>query len=210
MSEINLNQPETLKLLARIADALERLANNGQPTSPDMRRPIEEYASFDWPSIGASVVQSDRDGATLVEYGGFLWTRRSPANKFDPAIWFSRAAGKDAEGNVLYLRLLTFQTIKAPEALPEKARQVAHTEKSDEKAAFLTWATDKKFNLSIKAVEWLIGKVGSDLERARALVPILAEATATGIDSTAIAGYFQAGAFDPDKTRRIIRELKKG
>lgn len=119
--------PDLVKQLTRIADALERLSNGGEPVAPDMRRPISEFSHFDWASIGASVVSSDNDGPTHVEYGGTLWTRRSPQNKFGAAIWFSRASGgKDADGNVKYLRLITFQEIHDADPIGKKAAELVH------------------------------------------------------------------------------------
>jgi hypothetical protein len=118
-----------LQLLERIAQALETLARAGAPAEPNYVKPLADYRGFAWESIGASVVQEDADGPTHVEWGGALWTRRSPANKFDPAIWFSRAAGKDSEGNVNYLRLITFKPVKEAEALPGKV--AAATAKKD-------------------------------------------------------------------------------
>jgi hypothetical protein len=109
-----------LQQLERIANALEKLARGNAPEEPNLVRPIEEYRRFDWASIGASVVRQDSDGPTHLEYGGFVWSRRSPQNKFDGAIWYSRSAGKDTEGNVLYLRLITFREIKDVDPLPAK------------------------------------------------------------------------------------------
>ncbi|MDR3572822.1 MAG: single-stranded DNA-binding protein [Anaerolineaceae bacterium] len=115
-----------LRNISRIADALEKLANNGEPVSPDLVRPIEDFSKFEWESINASVVRFDSDGPTHVEYDGAVWTRRSPQNKYDSAIFFSRANGKDAEGNVKYLRLITFKTIKDADPLPPKAAQAVN------------------------------------------------------------------------------------
>jgi len=112
------DNPEILRQLTRIADALERLANNGKPVEPGFVRPIEEYASFDWDSIGAVVMRSDQDGPTHVEWGGFTWTRRSPQNKFEPSVWYSRSAGKDDNGEVLYLRLISFKPLHDVDPLP--------------------------------------------------------------------------------------------
>jgi hypothetical protein len=109
--------------LTRLADAVERLARGNEPEEPNYIRPIEEYQGFDWTAISASVVHQDPDGPTHIEWGGVLWTRRSPKNKYEPAIWFSRAAGKDVEGNVKYLRLITFRTIGEADPLPDKAKQ---------------------------------------------------------------------------------------
>lgn len=111
--------------LVRIGDALESIARSGEPAEPNLVKPLEEYSGFDWAALNATIVHQDQDGPTHVEWSGNLWTRRSPANKFDPAIWFSRAAGKDAEGNVKYLRLITFRKIGAAEPVPEKAKQKA-------------------------------------------------------------------------------------
>lgn len=110
--------------LARIADALETLAGPAKAAAPDYTRPIEEYAGFDWDSIHARVVKTDRDGPTHVEWQGQVYTRRSPSNKFDPAVWFSRATGRDEEGgDVTYARLITFRTIKEADPLPDKTRE---------------------------------------------------------------------------------------
>jgi hypothetical protein len=107
--------------LNRIAGALESLARGSEPEALNLVKPIGDFTGFDWSSIGASVVQKDSDGPTHLEHGGYIWTRRSPKNKFQLAIWFSRGAGKDPEGNVNYLRLITFRTIGEADPLPEKA-----------------------------------------------------------------------------------------
>jgi hypothetical protein len=107
-------------LLKRMVESLEILARGNQPEEPNLIKPIEAFTSFDWPSIGATVVREDGSGPTHLEYGGYLWTRRSPANKFSPAIWFSRSAGRDEEGNTQYLRLITFREISEAEPLPAR------------------------------------------------------------------------------------------
>jgi len=112
--------------LKRIAAALETLSRAGEPEEPNLVRPIGEFGGFDWAGIGASVVQSDRDGPTHLEHGGYLWTRRSPSNKFDPAIWFSRPAGKDDAGEIRYLRLITFRKIGEADPLPDAVKPVGN------------------------------------------------------------------------------------
>src|SRR5215467_1101392 len=79
--------------------------------TPNYQRLLSEYPSFDWPSIGATVLNRNGDGATAIEWNGQIFTRRSPDNSFASAIWFSRSAGKDSESNNKYVRLITF---KAP------------------------------------------------------------------------------------------------
>lgn len=107
-------------LMTRIADALEKLASGGKPSAPNIVRPLEEYSTFDWAAHNFDVVQRDNDGPTHVSFGGNLYTRRSPSNKFEPAIWYSAPAGKDAEGNVEYIRLITFRTFGEADPLPAK------------------------------------------------------------------------------------------
>jgi hypothetical protein len=52
--------------------------------------------------------------------------RRSPANKFGEAIWFSRCTGKDENGENKYEKLITFKPTSkiAVEPLPEKVLQL--------------------------------------------------------------------------------------
>jgi len=111
---------QLVPLLERIAVALERLANDGKPVAPNLTRPMEEYAGFDWASIGAEIVKADGDGPTHVQHNGTLYTRRSPTNKYDPAIWYSAPAGKDEEGNTAYVRLITFKHFGDADPLPSK------------------------------------------------------------------------------------------
>ena len=113
-----------LGMLGELVVSLDRIARNTQPAAPeepDMQRPIEAFVGFDWDSIEATVVKADEFGAALLEHSGRLWTRRSPANKFGEAIWFSRPDGKDAEGNVKYLRLITFRKVADAEPLSPAA-----------------------------------------------------------------------------------------
>lgn len=110
--------------LSRIAIALETLAQANAP-APNFVKPIDAYKDFDFTAIGAKVVARDRLGATAVEWGGYQWTRRSPSNKFDVAIWFSRPNGKDAEGNVKYIRLITFKKMTDAEEIPAKVASKA-------------------------------------------------------------------------------------
>lgn len=105
-------------MLGSIAASLAEIARNTareRPEAPDLQRPLDAFTHFDWASIDATVVREDEFGPALVEWEGRLWTRRAPENKFDAALWFSRAAGKDDEGKQRYLRLITFRAIAAAE-----------------------------------------------------------------------------------------------
>ena len=117
---------DLLAVLNRIAFSLEKIANQGQPIEPNFVRPLVDFATFDWSSIGAEVVSTDEYGPTHVNFDGTIWTRRSPANKYDPVIFFSRAVGKDDAGNTRYLRLITFREIKEAEPVSNRIAGKTH------------------------------------------------------------------------------------
>lgn len=112
-----------LAVLDDIAASLRTLAASAPQTTPDYQRRLEEFAGFDWQAIGATVLENDQDGPAAVEWRGRRYTRRAPQNKFDAAIWFSRASGRDEDGTVHYERLITFKVQAEPEPLPAKAKQ---------------------------------------------------------------------------------------
>lgn len=113
-------QEAQLRTLDRIAVALERIAPTEQK-APNWIKPLSEFLRFNWASIQASVVAADQHGATIVEWGGKQFLRRSPNNKFGEAIWFSRSTGEqDSEGKTLYERLVTFKQLSEVEPIPEK------------------------------------------------------------------------------------------
>jgi hypothetical protein len=112
-------------LLERIAVALERLANDGKPVAPNLTKSMESFWGFDWASIGAEIIREDHDGPTHVQHNGLLYTRRSPTNKYGSAIWYSAPAGKDADGNVEYVRLITFKDFSDADPLPRKLEKPA-------------------------------------------------------------------------------------
>src|SRR5262249_2187633 len=97
MSALN----ELLRMIAEslrgIESHLRQIAVSSNP-APNYQRTLSEYPHFDWASIGAVVLKKDADGATSVEWNGQVFMRRSPNNKFDAAVWFSRCVGKDADG----------------------------------------------------------------------------------------------------------------
>lgn len=109
--------------LARIADALEAQATALAPSQPlpDLVRPLADFPTFNWHSIDATVIETDQYGPTLVEYRGKTYKRRSPENKFDAAIWFSRSVGKDEEGQNQYEKFITFKEMAPAEPLSRAA-----------------------------------------------------------------------------------------
>ena len=101
---------------------LRQIAISSNPT-PNYQRPLSEYPAFDWSSIGAIVLNRDGDGATSVEWNGQVFTRRSPSNKFQEAVWFSRHLGQDSDGNKRYARLITFRALNDAEPIAAKAKK---------------------------------------------------------------------------------------
>jgi len=98
----------------RIIALLER---NDRGNRKQYVRPLSDYRDFEWEKIGARVMGRDRYGATMVEVGMDIYVRRSPDNKYESAIWFSRSLG---EGNG-YEKLIVFRDLEASE-LGKKAR----------------------------------------------------------------------------------------
>jgi hypothetical protein len=214
-----------LQQLERIAQALDTLARVDTQTAPNYIKPLDAYRGFDWAGIGASVVGQDVDGPTHLEWGGALWTRRSPSNKYDPAIWFSRPAGRDEEGNIKYLRLITFKPVKDAEPLPEKTAAAAgktngklapqtHTGKTGPlPAAPVSWAEFSKLaaGLNIKPeasvrIASLLGLESKSPDLAKAL-PVLnyfSQAKRLGLDWAASLAILQESVMDTGKAGQIL------
>jgi DdrB-like protein len=119
-------QTEILRMIAVSLQGVEahlrQIALSSNP-APNYQRPLSEYPTFDWPSIGATVLNRDDDGVTAVEWNGQVFTRRSPNNKFDAAVWFSRHLGQDADGNKRYARLISFRDLGDAEPIATKAKK---------------------------------------------------------------------------------------
>jgi hypothetical protein len=122
---MNENQLEIfLELQLRQTQALETIAsalrerNKADNITPNLVRDLREFPYFDWESIDARVLSSDRDGVAEVIWQEQKFIRRSPSNKYGEAIWFSRSTGKDSEGHNLYARLITFKKASDTSAEP--------------------------------------------------------------------------------------------
>ncbi|MBD0269397.1 single-stranded DNA-binding protein [Pseudanabaena sp. FACHB-2040] len=102
-------------LLQQLKLAMTAIAANNPP---NWKRTLADYLKPDWPqAIGAIPTRKDRHGPTVLWWMGHYYTRRSGENKkFGAAIWFSRSAGADAEGNARYIRLITFSDAPMPDA----------------------------------------------------------------------------------------------
>jgi len=108
--------------LQEIESHLRQIAISSDP-APNYQRALSEYPGFDWSSIGATVLKEDSDGASIVEWNGRTFTRRSANNKYPEAVWFSRPAGKDADGKIRYPRLVTFKRPSEAEPIAAKAKR---------------------------------------------------------------------------------------
>ena len=107
-----------IESLQRIAIALELMIPLA--AAPNYQWSLENFATFDWSSIGAVVQERDSDGATAIAWKNNTYLRRSPSNKFGAAIWFSRWVGRDEKGVNQYERLITFKAISDAEPLPQR------------------------------------------------------------------------------------------
>jgi hypothetical protein len=119
-------QNEILRMIAASLQGVEshlRQMAVSSNTAPNYQRPLSEYPTFDWSSINATVLNRDDDGATSVEWNGQVFTRRSPSNKFDAAVWFSRHLGQDSDGNKRYARLISFRALNDAEPIAAKAKK---------------------------------------------------------------------------------------
>lgn len=111
----------TFLLLTQIRADLQHIIALLPRSCPDLVYPLTRFVYFDWSSIGATVLEKDRHGATLVSWAGRVYQRRSPSNKFEAAIWFSRSVGTRVDGSTQYERLITFKQLNySVEEVPEK------------------------------------------------------------------------------------------
>lgn len=111
-------------LLTRIAVALEAQADDADET---MTFPLSDFAAFAWSSIGATPVQRDSDGVSVIRTSSGRLAKRRSNDKFGTEIWFSFAEGKDTDGTPKYRRVIEFKEIKAPEPLGRKTVQAVRS-----------------------------------------------------------------------------------
>jgi hypothetical protein len=114
---------ENNTLLRQLTQQLSQQSDAERP-APNYQSRIEDFQNFDWASIGATIEYTDSDGVAVVSWRGNQFLRRSAQNKFKPAIWFSRAVGKDENGENRYERLISFKQLAEVEPLPEKVRRL--------------------------------------------------------------------------------------
>lgn len=93
-------------------------------SSPNYYKRLSDFGAFDWSSIGASVVDEDRDGVSVVDYEGRMFTRRRGHADFDPVIYFSVCTGKNEKGDNQYNRLITFKEPGKAKRVPEETKEL--------------------------------------------------------------------------------------
>lgn len=122
-------------ILAQMAQSLQQIAMAMTPNS-EISKPISEYLTFDWPSIGAKVLREDEDGPSIVEWNGQVYKRRAPDNQFGACIWFSRCIGKDGDGKNKYESLICFSEIKDDvQPLGRKAKKLVEASRQERRPA---------------------------------------------------------------------------
>ncbi len=104
------------RLLERVAQSLEEA--EARKEAPNYQQHLEEFATFDWASIGATIERCDGQGAAIVNWKGKQFIRRSPTNKFGAVVFFSRCIGNDEQGVKKYERLCTFKSLEKLEVEP--------------------------------------------------------------------------------------------
>lgn len=109
-------QHRQMLALESIADSLRVIAGANQKGARHTR-PLAQFKTFDWSSIGATVDKSDRSGAAVVVFDGQIYTRKSKP-EFGEDIWFSRSLGKGEDGRSQYDVLIKF-------AAPQKVRSLS-------------------------------------------------------------------------------------
>ena len=163
------------QLLGELIATLRELKPQA-PLALNMQFPIEEFAHFDWAQIGARVVKHDEDGPTVVERDGHQYRRRSPQNKFTPAVWYSRCVGKDDQGNAnAYEKLVSFVEIKDDQVDPisAKAKQAMNRASAAQASAASAATTEtaaatkpaETATAELRQKQALVASVQKELER---------------------------------------------
>lgn len=104
------------RLLERVAQSLEEA--EARKEAPNYQLHLEEFATFDFSSIGATIERADGQGAAILNWKGRQFVRRSPTNKFGAVVFFSRCIGNDEQGVKKYERLCTFKSLEKVEVEP--------------------------------------------------------------------------------------------
>jgi hypothetical protein len=101
--------------LAAAAEVLTQGQQRKTSTPAKFIKPIEEFPTFDWESIGAKVEFRDSDRIVAgISWRGATYERKSKHGD----VWFSRNVGKDDEDNPIYETVIKFAANVVPNSLP--------------------------------------------------------------------------------------------
>ena len=107
-------------LLTRIAVALEA---QQEPEDDTLTFPLSDFAAFAWTKIGATIVDRDSDGVSIIRTANGKMAKRRSNDKFGTEIWFSYADGKAPDGTNKYRKVVEFRNVAPPEPLGRKTEQ---------------------------------------------------------------------------------------
>lgn len=130
LSQMNMHLKKIAELTWHTNQALKEMKTAGNESAggqgkaaPNYHKLLSDYPAYDWASIGAEVIDSDKDGATTVSWKGRMFTRRRGNADYDPVVYFSRCTGKEGEKNI-YEWLITFKEPPKAKRLPEETKEV--------------------------------------------------------------------------------------
>lgn len=106
-----------LKAQTELMRAISQQLRTNAPASPGYRRSLKDFQTFDFSTIGATIINRDSHGVSEVEWMGHRFTRRVGTGKFGDAVWFSRAVSQAEDGSTQYAMLVKFSG-KGNEAEP--------------------------------------------------------------------------------------------
>jgi len=107
-------------LLTRIAVALEA---QQEPEDDTLTFPLSDFSGFAWSTIGATIVQRDSDGVSIIRTATGKMAKRRSNDKFGTEIWFSYSDGKAPDGTNKYHKVVEFRNVAPPEPLGRKTEQ---------------------------------------------------------------------------------------
>lgn len=106
-------------LLTRIAVALE----TREEVEDALEFPLSGFAAFPWSTIGATIVDRDADGVSIIRTANGRIAKRRSNDKFGTEVWFSYSDGKDEKGENRYRKVIVFRNVAPPEPLGRKTEQ---------------------------------------------------------------------------------------
>lgn len=110
-------------LLTRIAVALEAREEVEDP----LEFALADFAGFAWSTIGATIVQRDADGVSIIRAANGRIAKRRSNDKFGTEVWFSYSDGKDEKGENRYRKVVVFRNVAPPEPLGRKTEQAVRS-----------------------------------------------------------------------------------